>query len=656
MPSILKRIAAFFRQPVAQSARSYAGAKHNRYTVGFGSSGNSSADSELAGQISVLRARARQLMRDSAYAKRARTIVVNNVIGSGVGMQAQVKTTRDELAKRVNDDIEWRWIEWSRADACHTGGALHFADIERAAMAEIVTAGEVLFRKHYRRFGSSQVPFALELIEAERLLDDAHVPLAGVNGNVRMGVELDEFQRPVAYYLRKKHPGDRRWQGVERDEIIRVPANEMFHLKLGDRWPQTRGEPWLHNVLRKLDDLNEYTQAEIQAARASSYYFGTIESPESGNPLATDYNDGSQPSAMDIESGIIQQLAPGEKLSFHTPTRPNAALDAFVRHMLREMAAGLNVSYESLSRDYSQSNYSSSRLALLDDRDMWRTLQSWWIRSFREPLHREWLQAAVLSRAVTSIPIEAFAADTERYTAVLFKPRGWSWIDPTKEVAAYKEAVKAGFLTVTDVIAQTGNGMDIEDVLTTRERELKMMKEHGLSFDTDAAAFDEVGRPVKTKPEEPPEPEDRSVHVNLSPTINVPERAINIAGARIDVPAPQVHMRSPNVVVEAPVINVNSPEVRVEPAVINVEPAVVNVPAPEVRVSVPAPVVNVAAPNVSVEAPAVTVEPAAVTVEAPVVNVSPEVRVVQEHQDTEQLVETDQRGNVKRVVTRRMKR
>jgi hypothetical protein len=60
-------------------------------------------------------------------------------------------------------------------------------------------------------------------------------------------------------------------------------------------------------------------------------------------------------------------------------------------------------------------------------------------------------------------------------------------------------------------------------------------------------------------------------------------------------------------------------------------------------------VVNVAAPNVSVEAPAVTVEPA-------VINVAPaEVRVMNEQHDTEQLVETDPFGNVKRVLTRRVR-
>ena len=67
---------------------------------------------------------------------------------------------------------------------------------------------------------------------------------------------------------------------------------------------------------------------------------------------------------------------------------------------------------------------------------------------------------------------------------MLFKPRGWSWVDPTKEVAAYKEAIKAGLTTVTDVIAATGGGMDIEDVVKTRKRELAMFEDAGIDVDT----------------------------------------------------------------------------------------------------------------------------------------------------------------------------
>lgn len=471
----------------ASAARMYGGARMTNTTLGFGSGGSTSADAELAVSLDRMRARSRQMIRDSAYAKRAQAVVVNNVIGAGVGMQAQVSTTRGALNAPLNDAIETAWSDWCCADACHTGGAMHFADLERMALGEVFATGEVIIRKHYRPFGNSAVPLALEVIESERLAGDLVDPGAMVGKTVgnpnelRMGVECDAFQRPLAYWIRRGHPGDTRAYAADGQRYERVPAADIYHLRLVTRWPQTRGEPWMHAVLRKLDDLNEYTQCEVTAARASAAYFGTISLDPDMQP--EDKADNGQP-MLNIEPLTVQQLNQGEKFEFHTPNRPNSALDPFMRAMLREVAAGCGPSYESLSRDYSQSNYSSSRLSLLDDRDLWRTLQQWWLRSFRRPLHATWLQQAALASAVPGLNVGQYAGDAAKFEAATFKPRGWQWVDPTKEVNAYKEAIKAGLTTLTDVIAQTAGGLDIEDVIATRRRELDLLAEADIEVDT----------------------------------------------------------------------------------------------------------------------------------------------------------------------------
>lgn len=465
-----------------RGVRMYGAARNTRTTAGFGNA-TTSADTELSTSLVALRNRSRQMVRDSAYARRARDLVVNNVVGTGVGMQAQVKGERGELRKPLNDSIESAWAEWCEAGSCHTGGAMHFSDLERAAMAQVFDTGECFVRVHFMRMGRSQVPLALELIEPERLADQLAEPGGVVEGaEVRMGVEVEQrFKRPLAYWIARGHPGDiRHPSGIDRAE--RVPASEVFHLRVVHRWPQTRGEPWMHSVVRKLDDMNEYSQLELTAARGSAAYFATIETAEPDNPLVDrQEDDGSQ--VMDLQPLTIQELNPGEQLKFHAPNRPNTAMDPFLRYMLREVAAGIGCSYESLSRDYSQSNYSSSRLALLDDRDVWRVLQQWWIRSFRMPLHRLWMQQAVASGAV-AIPRLEFFAQPGKFEAVRFKPRGWSWIDPTKEVEAYKQAILAGMTTLSDVIASTGEGRDLEDVINTRVDELERLAAAGIEVDT----------------------------------------------------------------------------------------------------------------------------------------------------------------------------
>ena len=556
-PSIRQRLAAWLvgkpaaaraaQQPARGQVRQYASARPSRFNTGLGSSGNTSADAELHNSLTRLRAASRQMVRDASYAKRARNLIVNNVIGPGIGLQAQVRTTRDELNTRVNDTIERAHAEWCAADSCHTGGALHFADLERNALGQVFEAGEIFIREHYRAMGRSKVPFALELIEPERLADALIDPTAGTalsGTHVRMGIEVDDFGRAVAYWVRKRHPGDVRTHGSSIDHYERVPASEVYHLRLITRWPQTRGEPWMHTVLRKLDSIDQYSQAELQAAQADATQFGTIETEAPdlagmgalANNATEQMEEGAKPE-VSIENGMIQELGPGETLKYHSPTRPNTAIDPFLRYMLREVAAGCGVSYESLSRDYSQSNYSSSRLALLDDRDTWRVLQQWWIRSFRLPLYRKWLQQAVLADVLPTVSIEQYGPAPERFEAVKFNPRGWSWVDPTKEVAAYKEAEKAGYISAEDVIAQTANGLDIEDVVEGMKRSAELFAAAGIVRDTDVAANNAAAQTKANNAAAPPPPDPEEETDDKPAATNKPndppkQRVVSLSAAR----------------------------------------------------------------------------------------------------------------------------
>jgi lambda family phage portal protein len=493
LDNIRKRIAAFV-QPSAptrtnlagrssNAARMYQNAQGSRLNAGW-NPGNTSADSEIVSSLGQLRSRSRALSRDVSYAVRAKTLVINNVVGSGMGMQAQVYTTRDELAKSVNSNIETTWEKWCAADSSHTGGRLHFSGFERALMGQVFEAGEVFVRKHYRKFGNSQVPFSLELIEAERIADDLAAIGRVANGNqIRMGVEVDEFFRPVAYYIRKYHQNELRLNSGAVDHVERVPADQIIHLCVGDRWPMTRGVPWMHPVIMTFKDMDGYVEAEITRARVQACTAGAITTPEDANSLGEEQTDGSV--LMELQPGVYQRLNPGESLVAGPNNSPNPAIEPFMRYLLRNVAAGIGVSYESLSRDYSQSNYSSSRLALLDDRDLWRVLQSWFINNFRTPIHNEWLKQAVLAGAIQGISVAQYALDPAKFEAVRFRPRGWGWVDPTKEVEAFKAAVRAGFMTVQDVVSQSG--ADFEELVDQRKKEVELTAEADLVFDTDPA-------------------------------------------------------------------------------------------------------------------------------------------------------------------------
>ena len=123
------------------------------------------------------------------------------------------------------------------------------------------------------------------------------------------------------------------------------------------------------------------------------------------------------------------------------------------RAMLRAVSATTGVPYPTLSSDYSQTNYSSSRLELLEARENWRSLQQFLIEHLHRPVFERWLAASV---AVGAVNLPGYELAPERFEAVQWFPRGWGWVDPQKEVAAYKEAVRCGFATQAQIVAEQG--------------------------------------------------------------------------------------------------------------------------------------------------------------------------------------------------------
>jgi lambda family phage portal protein len=198
---------------------------------------------------------------------------------------------------------------------------------------------------------------------------------------------------------------------------------------------------------------------------------------------------------------VFKYLAPGEKVTVPQLDAPDGQLEPFLRAMLRAMAAGVGCSYETISRDFSQTNYSSSRLSLLEDRENWKALQHFMIENFHRPVFEAWLEMAVLGGAL-SLP--AYETDPDRYRRVRWMPRGWSWVDPAKEVEAYKTAVRCGFKTQADVVAEQGG--DLEELLLARKAEVDRAEELDLYFDSDPeneheAMEDPAAEPAETAAE-----------------------------------------------------------------------------------------------------------------------------------------------------------
>ena len=290
----------------------------------------------------------------------------------------------------MNDAIEAAWNEWGERGIPTTDGKISWLELQNLVMESIARDGEILIRK-IPGWDGNKFKFALQPIEADHL-DEGKNSAPSSNGTnvIRQGVEFDRWGRPVAYYLRKRHPGDY-INFKDKSELERIDAKEIIHPFLTERVGQSRGIPWMHTAARRLDQVGEYEEAELVAARVGASQCGFFQ--KSANvvaPVIADEKDAQGNMIWEATPGVFRELPPGVEFNPFSPTHPNSQYNEFIKATLRGAAAGLLVSYSNLACDLRDVNYSSIRAGLLEERDIWRMIQAWIIGSFHNVSYRDW--------------------------------------------------------------------------------------------------------------------------------------------------------------------------------------------------------------------------------------------------------------------------
>ncbi len=179
----------------------------------------------------------------------------------------------------------------------------------------------------------------------------AGVDLELSSGNLlRAGIEFDRLGRRVAYHLYRSHPEDGAlapMSGTGGMDTVRVPAAEVIHLFRPLRPGQIRGEPWLARALVKLNELDQYDDAEAVRKKTAAMFAGFITrvAPED-NLLGEGQPDANGMALAGLEPGTMQLLEPGEDVKFSAPADVGASHAEFLRMQFRAVAAVMGITYE----------------------------------------------------------------------------------------------------------------------------------------------------------------------------------------------------------------------------------------------------------------------------------------------------------------------
>lgn len=182
-----------------------------------------------------------------------------------------------------------------------------------------------------------------------------------------------------------------------------------------------------------------------------------------------------------LEPGTMQILEPGEDIKFSSPADVGANYTEFLRMQFRSVAAAMGCTYEQLTGDLTQVNYSSIRAGLLEFRRRIEAIQHGVIvHQLCRPVWRAWMDQAVLSGALEA---PEYLQNRRNFLAAKWIPQGWQWVDPLKEANAQVQAIRAGLMSRSEAIS--ANGYDAEDV----DHEIAMDNARsdalGLRFDSD---------------------------------------------------------------------------------------------------------------------------------------------------------------------------
>lgn len=467
---------------VAPRVRSYAAAenmaRYNDFKVSIGS-----ADAELQMGLGKLRGKARALDRNSSAMVRFLKLVEINVVGpSGFQFKCRVSKLDGTSDTSLNERVEMAWWKWCQRPTCD--GQMTMVDFLALMAITHARDGEFLFEI----VKDSRFPdgIALNPVEADMLdhdLNHAFLP----NGNqIKMGVEIDSYGKPVAYHMLLVHPGEATWNmRSTKDRWRRVPADRIIHIYQRRRPGQTRGQPVAASVVNPIKMLDGYREAETMGRRLMAAQGGFIETEQGAASTIDALADGRETEdeesdlIMNVEPGVIRSLKVGQKFKEFNPGGQVSDYQQFESQVKKDIAAGFGISVFSHGMETSGVSYSTGRTVAIEDRDFYKAYQRFLIDGGMEKIFAAWLSAHSMSDNA-SFPPSRMQAIADWHS---FRGRGWDWVDPAKDIKANVEALRTRQTSLSAVAAS--RGIDIRDLLAEIADDEALLADFGLTLTTD---------------------------------------------------------------------------------------------------------------------------------------------------------------------------
>ena len=449
---------------ILQEYRNYDAGSHGRANANWRVF-NQSAEYTDRYSRDTVRARARDLERNSDMANSVIGPFVRNIVGKGLVLHAE--TGNDTL----NKEIEKLWKVWCKKRNCDVTGTQSLNQMLRMAVRRKKVDGGILFVKRYTSGGV--LPFKLQMFEVDEL-DASQIAPKHKGNRVIGGIEYDRFNAPVGYWIRQYT-----LDGMTATEPVYLKASDVIFYFSKRRPSQLREMSDMSQTVTRIRDANEFMTAVSMKQRIEACFGIGIKRalPQSGvGRMGTSGPKLTYEGKM-LTPGMIMEMNPGDEIQQINPQGQASDAAGFVKLLQRMIGAGQGISYEATSRDMSQSTYSSARQGLIED-SMTYAEEDELLADVVDEIYETFIISAVLAGAI-SIP--DFWNKKDDYFAHTFNKPPKDWIDPAKEATATKTALQTGQKTFKQIAAENGSDWrkQVDDIC---EVLLYAKKEHGVDL------------------------------------------------------------------------------------------------------------------------------------------------------------------------------
>lgn len=425
---------------------------------------NRSAEQTDTYDRDIIRARARDLERNSDLMNAVISAYKRNVVGAGYSMQA--KTGDSEL----NKQIEKLWLKWCKKRNCDVTGTQSLNQMIRMAVARKKVDGGIILVKRYTAQGT--IPFQLQVIEVDELSSETMSP--NEKGNrVVGGIEYNSFNRPVGYHIKQY---DLSGMGVEKP--IYIKADDVIFYFSKKRPSQIREMSDMTFTIPRIRDVNEFMVAVSVKERIAACLSVFIKkaTPRDGFGRGITRKADAEYEGKTISPGMIKELNAGDEIQVVNPGGQGSDATSYTKLQQRLIGSGQGISYESVSRDMAEATYSSARQGIIED-ELTYSEEKELLCEILDEIYETFVIYAVLCG---KLDIKDFWDNKDLYLAHEWIQEPKPWIDPKKESEANMIAIKTGQKTFKQISAE--NGRDWQDQIDDMAEVIAYGKEKGVDM------------------------------------------------------------------------------------------------------------------------------------------------------------------------------